>query len=71
MEQIPTTSKHQDALLLSFKYILDFYYGDVELKTINNIIAHDREHVEIEDLKYAAKDFGFNFEEAEISTDII
>ena len=71
MEQTSPINKHKDELLLSFKYILDFYYGDVELKTINNIIAHDRVHVEIEDLKYAAKDFGFNFEQAEISTDII
>ena len=63
-------SKH-DELLLSFKYILDFYYGDIELKTINTILAHDRRHTEVDDIKYGAKDFGLNFELAEFSVDII
>lgn len=61
----------KDPLLLSFKHILDFYYGDVELKTINTILAHDKKHTDVDDLRYGAKDFGFNFEQAEISADII
>ncbi len=61
----------KDQLLLSFKHILDFYYGDVELKTINTILAHDKKHTDVDDLRYGAKDFGFNFEQSEISTDII
>ncbi|WP_295020626.1 ATP-binding cassette domain-containing protein [Sulfurimonas sp.] len=71
MEKALPINKQKDELLLSFKYILDFYYGDVELKTINNILSHGRAHTEIEDLRYAAKDFGLNFEEAPISADII
>lgn len=65
-----TENKH-DLLLLSFKYILDFYYGDVELKTVNTILAHDRKHTEVDDIRYGAKDFGLNFEEAVFSADII
>jgi ATP-binding cassette, subfamily C, bacterial LapB len=63
--------EQKDPLLLSFKYILDFYYGDVELKTINTILAHDRKHTEVDDLRYGSKDFGLNFEQADISGDII
>ncbi len=70
MEQALPTPKHTDELLLSFKYILDFHYGDVELGTINNIISHDRSYLEVEDLKHCANDFGLNFEEAETSADI-
>ena len=71
MENTLPAQKPIDELLLSFKYILDFHYGDVELQTINNIISHDRSYLEVEDLKYSAKDFGLNFEQAETSVDII
>ncbi len=70
MQNTLPTPKPTDELLLSFKYILDFHYGDVELGTINNIISHDRSYLEVEDLKHSAKDFGLNFEQAETSVDI-
>ena len=70
MQNTLSTPKPTDELLLSFKYILDFHYGDVELGTINNIISHDRSYLEVEDLKHSAKDFGLNFEQAETSVDI-
>lgn len=63
--------KNNDSLLLCFKYVVDFYYGDVELKTINTILAHDKKHTEIDDVKYGAHDFGFHFEDTEFSADII
>lgn len=73
MTQALSNTKQQsnDGLLLAFKYILDFYYGDVDLKTINTILAHDKKHTDVDDLRYGAKDFGFNFEQTEISPDII
>lgn len=72
MEQLlETTHPTHDRLLLSFKYILDFYNGDVELKTITTILAHTKQHLEIEDLKNGSMDFGLNFEYSEISADII
>lgn len=66
----PHQSTH-DRLLLSFKYILDFYHGDVELKTITTILSPTKSHVQVEDLQHGAVDFGLNFEEAEISSDIV
>lgn len=71
MEQTLPINRQNDELLLAFKYILDFHNGDVEVKTINTILAHERTHTTIEDLRYGAKDFGLNFEQAEISPDII
>lgn len=72
MEEIHTTDHlTHDRLLLSFKYILDFYNGDVELKTITTILAHSKQHLQIDDLKHGSIDFGLNFEQAEISTDMI
>ncbi len=68
---LPNKTKAEDALLLSFKYILDFYYGDVSLETINTILAHETKHTEVDDVRYGAKDFGFNFEQAKFSSDII
>lgn len=76
MQQTITTNTQaakgqKDALLLCFKYILDFYYGDVGLETINTILAHESRHTEIDDVRYGAKDFGLNFEQAEFSSDIV
>lgn len=74
MEQLTTNLPNyqpKDALLLCFKYILDFYYGDVELKTINTILAHDKKHTDVDDLRYGAKNFGLRFDEALISRDMI
>jgi ATP-binding cassette, subfamily C, bacterial LapB len=72
MEQtLHANNASPDTLLLSFKYILDFYYGDVELKTITTILAHTKKYLETDDLKHGALDFGLNFEQAEISADII
>ena len=42
----------RDDLLLSFKYILDFYYGDVPPKTIDTVLPHEKKHTTVEDLKY-------------------
>lgn len=71
MEQTLPINRPNDELLLAFKYILDFHNGDVEVKTINTILAHERAHTTIDDLRYGAKDFGLNFEQAELSADII
>lgn len=70
-QQLETTQPMNDRLLLSFKYILDFYNGDVELKTITTILAHTNETLEIEDLQHGSMDFGLNFEQTEISEEII
>ena len=59
----------KDDLLLSFKYILDFYYGDVPPKTIDTVLPHEKKHTTVEDLKYGASDFGLVFEEGDFSAD--
>lgn len=59
----------RDDLLLSFKYILDFYYGDVPPKTIDTVLPHEKKHTTVEDLKYGASDFGLVFEEGDFSAD--
>lgn len=63
--------KKQETLLLSFKYILDFYYGDVLPKTIDTILAHEKKHTTIEELKYGASDFGLMFEEGDFSKEAV
>jgi len=63
--------KRADGLLLAFKYILDFYYGSIEIDTVNTVLAHDKSRTTVDDLKCGAKDFGLNFEEAEFDRSII
>ena len=63
-------NKQSDTLLLAFKYILDFYYGDVSLATIQNILAHDKKQTSVDDLRYGSNDFGLHFEELELSSDM-
>jgi len=62
---------NEDLLLDSFKYILDFYYGDVELQTVRTILSCDDRVIDIEDIESSAKDFGLNFERTELSSDIM
>lgn len=70
-ETLNSQQSTHDRLLLSFKYILDFYHGDVELKTISTILSPAKRHVQVEDLQHGAMDFGLNFEEAPMSSDIV
>lgn len=70
-ETLNSQQSTHDRLLLSFKYILDFYHGDVELKTISTILSPAKPHVQVEDLQHGAVDFGLNFEEAPMSSDIV
>ena len=70
-ETLNSQQSTHDRLLLSFKYILDFYHGDVELKTISTILSPAKRHVQVEDLQHGAVDFGLNFEEASMSSDIV
>ena len=64
-------SNENDTLLLAFKYILDFYYGNVSFETIQTILAHDRKQTSVDDLRYGSKDFGLQFEEMELSSDMV
>lgn len=66
-----TPSPHGDALFVAFKYILDFYYGDVGVDTIHTILAHDKEKAEIEDFARVAKDFALSYQESELTENII
>lgn len=70
-ETLNSQQSTHDRLLLSFKYILDFYHGDVELKTISTILSPAKRHVQVEDLQHGSVDFGLNFEEAPMSLDIV
>ncbi|MBV5277643.1 MAG: ATP-binding cassette domain-containing protein [Campylobacteraceae bacterium] len=64
-------SPHGDALFVAFKYILDFYYGDVGVDTIHTILAHDKEKAEIEDFARVAKDFALSYQELELTENIV
>lgn len=66
-----TPSPHGDALFVAFKYILDFYYGDVGVDTIHTILAHDKEKAEIEDFARVAKDFALSYQESELTENIV
>ena len=66
-----TPSPHGDALFVAFKYILDFYYGDVGVDTIHTILAHDKEKAEIEDFARVAKDFALIYQESELTENIV
>lgn len=63
--------KTKDRLLLCFKYILDFYYGDVSYETIQNILAHEHKQTTVDDLRNGSKDFGLEFEEIALSSDMV
>lgn len=66
-----TPSPYGDALFVAFKYILDFYYGDVGVDTIHTILAHDKEKAEIEDFARVAKDFALSYQESELTENIV
>ncbi|WP_333805441.1 ATP-binding cassette domain-containing protein [Sulfurospirillum sp.] len=68
---VQSRNNENDTLLLAFKYILDFYYGNVSFETIQTILAHDRKQTSIDDLRYGSKDFGLQFEEMELSSDMV
>ncbi|WP_041959032.1 ATP-binding cassette domain-containing protein [Sulfurospirillum arsenophilum] len=70
LPDIKNNSK-SDTLLLAFKYILDFYYGNVSFETIQTILAHDKKQTNVDDLRYGSKDFGLQFEEIELSSDMV
>ena len=63
------SGEHHQRLLTAFKYILDFYYGDVSYETISNVLGSKQ--VSLDDLHSSAKDFGLECEAIELERDII
>ncbi|WP_067177903.1 ATP-binding cassette domain-containing protein [Sulfurospirillum sp. UCH001] len=68
---IESRSNEKDTLLLAFKYILDFYYGNVSFETIERILGHENENISIDDIRHGASDFGLHFDEVELGSDVI
>lgn len=68
---IESRSNEKDTLLLAFKYILDFYYGNVSFETIERILGHENENISIDDIRHGVSDFGLHFDEVELGSDVI
>jgi len=58
-----------NSLVYSFKKILHFYYGEVDLKTIDKLSPNGLENFNIEDVKEVAKELklDFGYKEVELS----
>ncbi|MEZ7935044.1 MAG: hypothetical protein QMB67_09010, partial [Sulfurospirillum sp.] len=59
---LKSSDRPTDSLLLAFKYILDFYYGNVSFETIERILGHENENISIDDIRHGASDFGLHFD---------
>lgn len=68
---LKSSDRPTDSLLLAFKYILDFYYGNVSFETIGRILGHENENISIDDIRHGASDFGLHFDEVELGFDVI
>lgn len=68
---LKSSDRPTDSLLLAFKYILDFYYGNVSFETIGRILGHENENISIDDIRHGASDFGLHFDEVELNADVI
>lgn len=68
---LKSSDRPTDSLLLAFKYILDFYYGNVSFETIGRILGHENENISIDDIRHGASDFGLHFDEVELGSDVI
>lgn len=68
---LKSSDRPTDSLLLAFKYILDFYYGNVSFETIERILGHENENISIDDIRHGASDFGLHFDEVELGSDVI
>ena len=68
---LKSSDRPTDSLLLAFKYILDFYYGNVSFETIGRILGHENENISIDDIRHGASDFGLHFDEVELNSDVI
>ncbi|WNY99794.1 ATP-binding cassette domain-containing protein [Sulfurospirillum sp. 'SP'] len=68
---LKSSDRPTDSLLVAFKYILDFYYGNVSFETIERILGHENENISIDDIRHGASDFGLHFDEVELGSDVI
>ena len=59
------------SLLNSFRLILDFYYGNVALSTLENLCANSLDEFSIKDIKNISKELHLNFRYAKVAPEAL
>lgn len=62
-------AEKNDYLVQAYKYILDFYYGNVSYETIDTVLGHEPIHNEA--IVRSAKDFGLTCEALSLERDMV